>query len=297
MFELKTYLQKERLRIEKELTRYIKQLCPSERMQPPLLHAVLAGGKRLRPILCLAACDAVGADSAYAMPAACAIEMIHTYSLIHDDLPALDDDDLRRGQPTCHRQFDEATAILSGDALLTMAFEVLSEAGLQSSGPAGRQWMQVIQVVAHASGCRGMIEGQVRDLTLEGVRIKPDELQALHRLKTGALIRASVHCGALLGNGTVQQIDHMISYSDDIGLAFQVVDDVLNVTGDPHLLGKAVGSDQIRRKNTYPALLGLEASRQYAHSLIDGALQALALFDNKAEPLRAIATYIIERKR
>lgn len=297
MFELKTYLEKERLGIEKALSDYIHRMCPSERLQPALLYAVLAGGKRLRPILCLATRNAVCSGTDAAISAACAIEMIHTYSLIHDDLPALDNDNMRRGQPTCHRKFDEATAILCGDALLNMAFEVLAEAGLQDDVETIRQWMQVIQVVAQASGCLGMIEGQSRDLALEGIPIDRKELQALHQLKTGALIRASVHCGAILGNGTPLQTEHLITYADNIGLAFQVVDDVLNVTGDPQLLGKAVGSDFIRRKNTYPALLGLEASKQYAQELINAALQALTIFDTNAEPLRAIATYIIERKR
>lgn len=298
MFDLKSYLKSERDRINTVLVECVKRLCPSERLQSALLYSLMAGGKRLRPILCLAAGYAVRGENKKVMPAACAVEMIHTYSLIHDDLPALDDDDMRRGQPTCHKHFDEATAILSGDALLNMAYEVLSEAGLTNDdGSSARQWLQAVQVISNASGCLGMIEGQSRDLAFEGKKIQQNQLQKMHRLKTGALIRASVHCGALLGNGSGEQIKHLISYSEKIGLAFQVVDDVLNVTGNPELLGKAVGSDALRQKGTYPSLMGLAASRQYARELIDSALQALDIFDNRAEPLRAIASYIIERKR
>lgn len=297
MFDFEAYLDTEREQINLALKAYVGRLCLSAQLQSALLYSLLSGGKRLRPILCLAAAHTINGDNRKAMPAACAVEMIHAYSLIHDDLPALDDDDLRRGQPTSHKYFDEATAILSGDALLNMAFEVLSEAALADEAPAAREWLKVVYVISSASGCQGMIEGQRRDLHFEGEIIEKDELKSLHRLKTGALIRAAVHCGTLLSGGTQSQTDALIRYAENIGLAFQVVDDVLNVTGDPELMGKAVGSDALRQKNTYPALMGLAASRQYASELIDSALQALEIFDNKADPLRAIATYIIERKR
>jgi len=296
-FDLRPYLTQQKKQVDDALLGYIRQLCPSQHMLEPVTYAVTAGGKRLRPVLCLAAAEAVAGDPQATMPVACAIEMIHTYSLIHDDLPALDDDPLRRGKPTCHVQFNEATAILSGDALLNMAFETISEAGLGTSCENARKLLQVIDIVSHASGCRGMIEGQARDLAFEGIRLTPEALQALHELKTGALIRAAVHCGALLGGGSKEQIDHLIDYAIRIGLAFQVVDDILNITGDPDLLGKSVGTDQQRQKNTYPALMGLDQSREFALALIDRALQALSLFDNKADPLRAIARYIIERRR
>ncbi len=296
MFNLIRYLARQKKIIDPTLQNYIKDLCLSERMYAPILYAVMAGGKRLRPVLCLAANAAVDGDARNTIPAACAIEMIHTYSLIHDDLPALDDDRLRRGKPTCHIKFDEATAILCGDALLNMAFEVLSQAGLKAPPGLAPQWLQVIHIIAKASGCRGMIEGQSRDLAFEGVPLKQMDLQALHELKTGALIRAAVHCGSLLGGGDEEQISELTIYAKKIGLAFQVVDDILNITGDPRLMGKAVGTDRERQKNTYPALMGLEASKSYALSLVDDALQALSIFDNKADPLRAIARYIIERK-
>lgn len=297
MFQLRPYLDKLRARIDIELEQQIKRLCPSERMQAPCLYCTMADGKRLRPILCLAASEAVGGDIESVLPAACAIEMIHTYSLIHDDLPALDNDALRRGQATCHVQFDESTAILCGDGLLTMAFELLSEAGTQQDDARSHLWLRCTQIISNAAGCRGMVEGQVRDLAFEGVPLDANALKELHSLKTGALIRAAVESGGWLGGGANHQVDQLVSYAGDIGLAFQVVDDILNVTGNPETMGKAVGTDEARGKNTYPALLGLDASRRYAHDLVDSALKALSIFDKKAEPLRAIAQYIVDRRR
>jgi geranylgeranyl diphosphate synthase type II len=297
MFPLSPYLERERARIDVELEQQVRRLCPSELMQAPILYCLLAGGKRLRPILCLAACEAVGGDMEAALPAACAIEMIHTYSLIHDDLPALDNDAVRRGQPTCHVQFGEATAILCGDGLLTMAFELLSESGVKHGGAQMHLWLRCVHLISKAAGCRGMVEGQAKDLASEGVALDEKTLKRLHGQKTGALIRAAVESGAMLGGGSNRQIDPLVSYAVDIGLAFQVVDDILNVTGNPETMGKAVGTDQEREKNTYPALLGLDASHRYANDLIDRALKALSIFDKKAEPLRAIARYIINRER
>ena len=297
MFDLKNYLRIQRDCLNGALSDYISRMCVSERMRQPVQYSLMAGGKRVRPILCMAACEAVNGNPGTALPAACALEMVHTYSLIHDDLPALDNDTLRRGQATCHVKFDEALAILTGDALLTMAFEVLAEAGLKGNTNQAHNWVQVIATISTAAGCRGMVEGQARDLAFEGKKLSAEQLHDLHALKTGALFRASVVSGGQIGGGTEEQVDHLSLYADRIGLAFQVVDDILNVTGDPKLLGKAVGTDQARMKNTYPALMGLEESKKYAHSLIDDALKALIIFDNKAEPLRAIARYIVERQR
>jgi geranylgeranyl diphosphate synthase, type II len=295
--DLKAYLNEQREGIEAALERFVQDKCRSRHLSEPIHYAIMAGGKRLRPVLCLAAGKSVGGNMDNAMPAACAIEMIHTYSLIHDDLPAIDNDDMRRGQPTCHIEFDEAAAILCGDALLNLAFEILSEAGLNASAPQSQIWLKVIDIMGRASGCNGMIEGQARDIANEGRRISRSELQSIHELKTGALIRASVRIGALLGGGSESQLAHMDRYAKNIGLAFQVVDDILNITGDPKKLGKAVGTDAERKKNTYPALMGLDASRKFADALIDSALQALSIFDNKADPLREIARYIIKRNR
>lgn len=258
-------------------------------------HSLLASGKRLRPILCLAAAEAVGGAAAHVMPAACALELIHTYSLIHDDLPALDNDLLRRGLPTCHSAFGEATAILAGDALLTRAFEVLAAAGQAAADRADR-WLRVIEVVGRAAGARGMVEGQVQDLAAEGRTLSLDTLEHLHNLKTGALIRVAVYAGATLEGATAEELADLDTYARSLGLAFQITDDILNVEGDSGLMGKAVGTDQQRGKNTYPALISLDAARRRAVDLVQTGIEALQRFDSSAAPLRALARYILIRK-
>ncbi|OQY59031.1 MAG: farnesyl-diphosphate synthase [Desulfobacteraceae bacterium 4572_88] len=259
-------------------------------------YSVMAGGKRIRPVLCMAAAEAVGGKGEEVISAACAIEMIHTYSLIHDDLPAMDDDDLRRGRPSCHVAFDEATAILAGDALLTMAFQVLSSLPCHE-GTQALQLLEIIKILSVAAGCGGMIGGQMRDIASEGICLSQEALVDLHSLKTGAMIKASVLSGAVLGRGDREQIEQLGNYAKHIGLAFQVADDILNVEGDPALLGKAVGTDETRGKNTFPSLMGMAESKAFAGKLIDNALSCLDIFDSKGEPLRAIAIYIIERKK
>ncbi len=296
MFDLRSYLEEQRGVVDRALEDTLRRRSGPGRLRDAMRHSLMAGGKRLRPVLCLAAAGAVGGDAGEALEAACALEMIHTYSLIHDDLPAMDDDDLRRGKPTCHVAFDEATAVLAGDALLTLAFEVLLEAGCRHPHRAA-QWLRAGRVIAQAAGCRGMVEGQMRDMAAEEQRLQLDELRRMHALKTGALIAASVESGAILGGGGPGQVDDLVRYARRIGLAFQVTDDILNVEGDPTLMGKAVGTDEARQKSTYPALMGLEPSREYARRLIDEALQSLAAFGTAADPLAAIARYILERKR
>ncbi len=261
-----------------------------------MAYSLMAGGKRLRPILCMAAAEAVGGSVKAVLPAACAIEMIHTYSLIHDDLPAMDNDQLRRGKPTCHIRFDEATAILAGDSLLTFAFETLSTMDVPSSDSADKR-LGVISRISKAVGARGMIEGQMQDMASEGTLLDQKQLQRMHELKTGALIQASAMTGGLLSNGTDAQIDHLKHYAHNIGLAFQIADDILNVEGDPEQMGKATGTDTMAGKNTYPALLGLKDSKLLAKMLVNNALQALEKFDNKSVPLRELAKYVIERKK
>jgi geranylgeranyl diphosphate synthase type II len=208
----------------------------------------------------------------------------------------LDDDDLRRGQPTCHKAFDEATAVLAGDALLTLAFQTLSCVDTDNEQRAAK-WLRIIQLISRAAGYCGMIQGQMLDIGSEGRQLTLNELQSMHRLKTGALIEVSLKCGAELVDVNSSQLQLLESYAQYIGLAFQVTDDILNVEGDPAIMGKAVGTDKLRQKSTYPSLLGLEESKMFAIKLIDDALQALGSFDQKAEPLRAIATYIIDRKK
>jgi geranylgeranyl diphosphate synthase type II len=226
-------------------------------------------------------------DAAPALPAACAIEMIHTYSLIHDDLPAMDDDDLRRGRPTCHKAYGEATAILAGDALLTMAFEVAATTGRAD----------VVAEIARAAGVEGMAGGQQFDLAAEGRAVPLEELQRIHRAKTGALIRVSLRCGALLADANPAQLDGLSRYGEHLGLAFQIADDILDVVGDEKALGKPIGSDANHLKSTYPALLGLDRARGLAEEAAAAAVEALANFGEEAEPFRALARFVVSRDR
>jgi geranylgeranyl diphosphate synthase type II len=296
MFDLNAYLAEHHKRINHALESLLKTSEKADRILEAMTYSLMAGGKRIRPILCLAATEAAGGDPEDAVPAACALEMIHTYSLIHDDLPAMDDDAMRRGKPTCHMAFDEATAILAGDALLTLAFQTLSSIELGKVEQTAK-WLRVIQLISYAAGYCGMIQGQMLDMASEGNQLTLAELKFMHRLKTGALIEASLSSGAVLGGLNSTRISMLESYAQNIGLAFQVTDDILNVEGDPEIMGKAVGTDKLRNKTTYPSLLGLKESKDFASQLVENALQALESFDQKAEPLRAIAKYIIERKK
>ena len=295
-FDLQSYLSGQREVIETDLKHRLAPLSSGSRLISAMTYSLMAGGKRLRPILCLAGNEAAGGKREEALPAACALEMIHTYSLIHDDLPAMDDDKLRRGRPTCHIQFDEATAVLAGDALLNLAFEVLSGGDAFTEKTALKQ-LAIIKEISGASGCRGMIEGQMQDILAETNALPLKSLEVMHHLKTGALIQASVSAGGIIGGGSSNQVEALRDYGRCIGLAFQVKDDILNVEGDPKRMGKAVGTDATRRKSTYPSLMGLEASKTYSEELIRRALSALETFDRRAEPLRAISRYILERTR
>jgi geranylgeranyl diphosphate synthase, type II len=300
MFDLAAYLKQKRDAVNHALRRMIEQDGPEarRRIKEAMHYSLEAGGKRLRPILCIAAYEAVSGNSTdNIMNVACAIEMIHTYSLIHDDLPAMDNDDLRRGKPTCHIAFDEATAILAGDALLTLAFERLASHDGSDIASAAALKLKIIHLIAAASGCNGMVEGQMRDIESEGRVLDLDALTRIHELKTGALIRASILAGALMGNGTPRELEALEIYARDIGLAFQVADDILDVEGDPRDTGKPTGSDQALNKATFPALIGLEESRAFATRLVDRALHAVLIFDNRGDPLRAIARYTVTRNK
>lgn len=257
-----------------------------ERLREAAAYSLFAGGKRLRPALVLGAAEIVSGDSAVALPAACAIEMIHTYSLIHDDLPAMDNDVLRRGRPTSHIQFGEALAILAGDALLTMAFDICAETGRAD----------VVAELARAAGAAGMVGGQVIDLQSENQQLTLDELRRLHACKTGALIRVSVRMGAMLAGASSEALASLTAYGEHIGLAFQIADDILDVVGDTKTLGKTVGSDAAHHKSTYPALLGLDRSRELAREAVDGAIANLAAFGDDANTFRELARFIIERE-
>ncbi len=294
-FDLTNYLNVQRDLVNQAIVEIIESNFPNCRLSSAMQYSLMASGKRLRPVLCLAAAETVGTINDDVLMAACAIEMIHTYSLIHDDLPAMDDDKLRRGKPTCHIQYDEATAILAGDALLTLAFEILSD---QPSLPENALIrLQVIKTIAGAAGHKGMIEGQMRDIEAETTPASLDELKRIHHLKTGALIEASVMTGALLAGGTTESVKQLGIYGENVGLAFQVIDDILNVEGDAAKMGKATGTDASRNKSTYPGLLGMEKSRRFADELINNALHALNIFGNKAVPLFSLGEYIIKRER
>jgi len=295
MFDLQQYLLRYQKTINNKILEFLKADDHSNRVLKAMRYSISAGGKRIRPILALAAAEATHARVSDVLPAACAIEMIHTYSLIHDDLPAMDDDTLRRGKPTSHVQYDEATAILAGDALLTFAFEILSSTKDSASENLSRD-VKIIRVLAKAAGYQGMIQGQMQDIQAEGNKLDLDELITMHSLKTGALIEAAVDVGALFGNSGQEKMHALRSYARHIGLAFQVIDDMLNVSGDPAKLGKAVGSDMDKGKNTFPGLMGMTNATAYAENLVQTALKSLELFDNKADPLRAIARYIIDRR-
>ena len=266
-----------------------------ERLYQAMRYSVMNGGKRVRPLLVYAACEALEGDLERADGAACAVELIHAYSLVHDDLPAMDDDDLRRGQPTTHKAFDEASAILAGDGLQSLAFEVLADHRRNPQDAETR--LQMIELLSQAAGPAGMVGGQAIDLGSVGRRLDQQALEVMHRHKTGALIEASVALGAL-ASGNIDELAHkaLLQYARAIGLAFQVQDDILDVESDTATLGKTQGKDEAHDKPTYPALLGLDAAKDYALELRDQALHVLCPFGNSAEPLRELARYIVERR-
>ena len=265
------------------------------RLYDAMRYSVMNGGKRVRPLLAYAACEALGAPAEQANGAACAVELIHAYSLVHDDLPAMDDDDLRRGQPTTHKAFDEACAILAGDGLQSLAFSAVLDPRLSQQSDATR--IAMVQALSKAAGPAGMVGGQAIDLGSVGLKLDQTALEFMHRHKTGALIEASVRLGALASErADERQLQALQQYAQAIGLAFQVQDDILDVESDTETLGKRQGADIARDKPTYPALLGLDAAKAYALELRDQALDALRPFDAAAEPLRALARYIVERR-
>jgi len=268
------------------------RLGPPGRLKRAVRYSLEAPGKRVRPVLCLMAAEACGTPRRRAMPAALALEMIHTYSLVHDDLPAMDDDDLRRGRPTLHKAFDEATAILAGDALLTLAFEVLAGSPL----PAERRALLCLEL-ARGAGWAGMVGGQAMDLEAEGKRVGLGGLMGIHRRKTGALLLAAVRMGAIAAGASRRKMDALTRYGRAVGLAFQIQDDILDVTGNEKAMGKRLRKDAGAGKATYPGLLGLERSRRRARALVDEAVEALKPLGRKAGPLAALARYIVDRER
>ncbi len=294
-FDLKAYLSRRRQLVEEALEKIFPTASGlQKRVVEAARYSLFAGGKRLRPILCLAAAEVAGGDIRAVLPAACALEMIHTYSLIHDDLPAMDNDDYRRGVLTNHKVFGEAVAILAGDALLTEAFECFASCAGEGLSP-GRV-LEVIRIAVKASGYRGMIGGQVIDLECENQKVSLATVEYMHIHKTGALLSASLEIGVILGGGDEAKIRAMKTYGHHMGLAFQITDDLLDVEGDPELMGKTPGSDAAKNKMTYPALLGVIQSKAAAKEHVDSSLEALSGLGEAADPLRAIARYLLVRK-
>jgi geranylgeranyl diphosphate synthase type II len=293
--DIASYLSKKKGSVDRTL----EKLVPPAKIFPSSVHeamrySLFAGGKRVRPILAIAAAEALGAKTAGLLPLAGTLELIHTYSLIHDDLPAMDNDDLRRGRPTCHKVYGEAIAILAGDGLLNMAFEVLSDPHQLKFVPAKRV-IAIIKEISTASGVSGMVGGQVVDMESEGKDIDFPTLEYIHTHKTGALIRASVRVGALYARAGKRHFTALTHYGEMVGLAFQIADDILDITGKQEELGKDVGSDIKKGKKTFPSFYGLEESRRRAVEVVDKAVTALKDFDRKADPLRELAKYIINR--
>ncbi len=302
--DIKTYLREKKEIVDSALKEYFPSrpdpsgegVFPTS-LQKAIQYSLFAGGKRIRPILSMAAFETVGGRGDGILPFACALEMIHTYSLIHDDLPALDNDDYRRGKPTCHKVFGEAIGILAGDALLTEAFKLMTNQALQErSLRDGGLVLDVINEVAQASGMLGMVGGQVLDIESEGKEVGLPTLQYIHTHKTGALILVSVRVGAKLGGASEDDLKGLTRYGERIGLAFQIADDILNVEGKAALLGKKTGSDLSKGKATYPSLMGLEESKRRAGELVGLAVDAIRSFGPEAEPLREIARFILSRK-
>ena len=292
--KLLTHMKRRAALVDQALNRYLVR----EKIQPDLVHkamrySVFAGGKRLRPVLCLAAAEICGGDFKKVLPTACALEVLHTYSLVHDDLPAMDDDDLRRGRPTNHKVFGEGMAILAGDGLLTFAFELMAR-NASVKGVRPEHVVEAIRLVARAAGSLGMVGGQAVDLVSEGNAAQV--LDYIHRHKTGALIQASLDAGAVLVGATAVQRRALARYGENIGLAFQIADDVLDIVGDKKLLGKR-GSDQENQKLTFPSVYGLESSRRRGHRAVAEAKNALRVFGRRADLLSALADYMIERDR
>lgn len=316
---IKTYLKEKRELIDSYLKSYFEAPSAPAVLNEAMKYSLFAGGKRVRPILAMASYEACGGDSKKIIPQAAALELVHTYSLIHDDLPAMDNDDLRRGKPTSHKAFGEALAILAGDALLTEAFLMMTNGRIQDSGPkmrdnsvsgimghttsdkksstiASRTLVMAIREVAMASGANGMVGGQVQDILSESADPDSDTLEFIHLHKTTALITASVRIGPILAGSGRKRLDALTRYGESVGLAFQIIDDILDIEGTTEELGKSAGSDSQKNKLTYPSLFGIEGARQKAKILIKAAEDALGIFSSEADPLREIAQYLVERR-
>jgi geranylgeranyl diphosphate synthase type II len=292
---LSHYLNEKRRSVDNFLKDYISRKkkqkdCP-EQLSESMGYSLMAGGKRIRPILSIASYEAAGGRSDVILPIAASLELVHTYSLIHDDLPAMDNDDFRRNKPTNHRVFGEATAILAGDALLTDAFQIISHAPVSPA-----KLLKVIRELTIASGPEGMVGGQTADIILEGKKVNRKDIVYIHTHKTGALIRGAVRIGAIMAGSTPKKLNSLTAYGEKTGLAFQIIDDILDIIGTKEEMGKSTGADSARGKNTYPSVFGLKKSEKIAERLVNESLDALKDFNSKANPLREIAKYILMRR-
>lgn len=290
--DILAYMNQNRLLIDQALYEHLKHLEVPERLKESMLFSIEAGGKRLRPILLIASYQAFGNDgNEKVLSTACALEMVHTYSLIHDDLPAMDNDDFRRGKPTNHRKFNEATAILAGDALLTYSFEIITN----DPNISDKQKAELVKMLSRTSGPKGMIAGQMLDMAAEDKKVPLYALERIHALKTGELLKFAVAAGALIGNATRVQIAHLHDFADFLGLLFQVQDDILDVAGDPEKIGKPVGSDETNNKSTYPGLLGMDGAVERKKEYAEKAKDALQKADADTSHLMALTDYFSQR--
>jgi len=293
--DIKKYLHENKEAVDSFFHNYFKEQHKPAILQEAMLYSLFAGGKRIRPILAIASFEACGGNPDEIVPYASTLELIHTYSLIHDDLPSMDDDDLRRGKPTNHKVYGEAIAILAGDALLTEAFSILSDTSFCRTIKK-TDLLKALQEIAVASGLRGMVAGQVQDILSEDSTPDKDTLQFIHMHKTAALICASVKIGHILSGSSEDKLGAIMSYGNNIGLAFQVIDDILDIDGDTEEMGKPVGSDERIKKMTYPRLYGIEKSRDIAKQLVTDAVSSLRVFSAEADTLREIALYLLNRR-
>lgn len=293
MTDIKAYLNEKRELIDSYLKSYFAATSAPSVLHEAMKYSLFAGGKRIRPILALASYEACGGDAKKIIPQAAALELIHTYSLIHDDLPAMDNDDLRRGKPTSHKMFGEAMAILAGDALLTEAFSMMTQTDIKIKPSL---LLKTVREVALAAGANGMVGGQAQDIISEDAEPDGEILEFIHLHKTAALIKSSVRIGTILAGSRKKQLQALTIYGENTGLAFQIIDDVLDVEGSAEELGKSVGSDSRKKKMTYPSLYGIEGARKKANELISIAIDAIGIFSSEADPLREIAGYLAKRR-
>lgn len=294
--EIQDLLKAKKDRVDEALDHYLSlETGHPETLIESMKYSLFSGGKRLRPILVLAAGEALGKNEEPLLPFACAMEMIHTYSLIHDDLPSMDDDDYRRGRLTNHKVYGEAVAVLAGDALLTLAFKLMTEPGTNGN-LRSEAVIKAIREISDAAGLAGMVGGQVVDILSEGAAPDKETVNTIHQKKTGALIRACTAVGGLLAGGSEKETEALKSYGEKIGLAFQIIDDILDIEGEKEALGKDTGKDQEKNKMTYPAVYGLDESKQKAEDLIEESIASLEIFGEKASFLRGIASFILKRK-